>query len=60
MSDLRQISDRLAETCSPDEVWTWLCSRQALLDGGRAIDLIYEGRGDEVMAALDGLRADAA
>jgi transcriptional regulator with XRE-family HTH domain len=55
LSDLRYVIDRLSEFYSPEETRTWLYSRNALLKGKRAMDLINEGRSDEVLAAIERL-----
>jgi transcriptional regulator with XRE-family HTH domain len=57
LSDLRYVVDRLVELYTPDEVRTWLYSRNALLAGRRAFELIHEGRTEEVLSAIDGLAA---
>jgi transcriptional regulator with XRE-family HTH domain len=59
LSDLRYVVDRLAEFYKPDETRTWLYSRNALLDGARAMDPIHEGRTEEVLAAIERLAAAA-
>ena len=55
LSDLRYIVDRLAEFYSPDETRVWLYSRNELLGGALAIELIHENRTDEVLAAIERL-----
>jgi transcriptional regulator with XRE-family HTH domain len=55
ISDLRYVVDRLAEFYSPDETRIWLYSKHRLLDGDRAIDLIHQGRADEVLAVIESL-----
>lgn len=55
ISDLRYVVDRLAEFYSPDETRMWLYSKHRLLNGARAIDLIHEGRTDEVLAVIESL-----
>ena len=55
ISDLRYVVDRLAEFYSPDETRMWLYSKHRLLNGARAIDLIHEGRADEVLAVIESL-----
>jgi hypothetical protein len=57
LSDLRYVVDRLSEFYTPDETRTWLYSRNALLNGERAIDLIHEGRTEEVLAVIERLAA---
>jgi transcriptional regulator with XRE-family HTH domain len=55
ISDLRYVVDRLSEFYSPDETRIWLYSRHRLLNGGRAIDLIHEGRAEEVLDVIESL-----
>lgn len=55
ISDLRYVVDRLAELYDPRETRVWLYSKHPLLDGKRAIDLIHEGRADEVLAVIASL-----
>lgn len=57
LSDLRYVVDCLSEFYTADEIRTWLYSRNALLDGERAMDLIHEGRTDEVLLAIERLAA---
>ena len=55
ISDLRYVVDRLAEFYSPQETRLWLYSKHRLLDGKRAIDLIHDGKTDEVLAVIESL-----
>src|SRR3989449_895478 len=55
ISDLRYVVDRLAEFYSPDETRMWLYSKHRLLNGQRAIDLIHDGRTDEVLSIIESL-----
>ena len=55
ISDLRYVVDRLAELYSPDETRLWLYSKHRLLNGERAIDLIHDGRTDEVLTVIESL-----
>lgn len=55
LSDLRYVADRLAEFYNPDETRVWLYSRNDLLGGDKAIELIHESRTDEVLAAIERL-----
>jgi uncharacterized protein (DUF2384 family) len=55
LSDLRYVVDKLAEFHSPDEVRVWLNSRNELLDGRRAIDLIHDGQTEIVLEAIERL-----
>ena len=59
LSDLRYVVDRLAEFYTPDETRTWLYSRNSLLNGERAMDLIHEERTEDVLAAIERLAAVA-
>ena len=51
--------DRLSDFFTADETRLWLHSRHPLLNGERAIDLIYNGRTEEVLAAIERLDAGA-
>ena len=55
LSDLRYVVDRLSEFYAPDEIRVWLNSRNELLDGRRAIDLIHDGRTEVVLEAIERL-----
>jgi transcriptional regulator with XRE-family HTH domain len=55
LSDLRYVVDKLAEFHSADEVRIWLNSRNELLDGRRAIDLIHDGETEIVLEAIERL-----
>ena len=57
LSDLRYVVDRLSEFYTPDETRAWLYSRNALLSDERAMDLIHEGRTEEVLLAIERLTA---
>ncbi len=59
ISDLRYVVDRLADIYTPDETRIWLYSRNALLGGERAIDLINQNRTEEVLAAIERMDAGA-
>lgn len=59
IADLRYVVDRLSDIYTPDETRIWLNSRNALLDGERAIDLIHQNRTEEVLAAIERLDAGA-
>lgn len=59
LSDLRYVVDRLSEFYAPEETRAWLYSRNALLGGQRAMDLIHENRTEEVLAAIERLAAMA-
>lgn len=55
ISDLRYVVDRLAELYDPGETRVWLYSKHRLLGGERPIDLIHEGRADEVLTIIESL-----
>lgn len=55
ISNLRYVVDRLAEFYSPHDTRVWLYSPHRLLNGDRAIDLIHQGRADEVLAVIESL-----
>lgn len=55
ISDLRYVIDRLAEFYSPEETRMWLYVRHRLLDGKRPIDLIQQGRTEDVLAVIESL-----
>ncbi len=59
IADLRYVVDRLADIYTPDETRIWLHSRNALLGGERAIDLIHQNRTEVVLAAIERLDAGA-
>ncbi len=59
LSDLHYVVMRLSEYYDADEVRVWLYARHPQLDGARAIDLIHEGRSEEILSILDRLDADA-
>jgi hypothetical protein len=47
----------MADLYTPDEIRIWLYSKNALLAGGTAIELIRAGRTEEVRSAIEGLSA---
>lgn len=55
ISDLRYVVDRLADFYEPEEARLWLYSKHRLLGDARAIDLIHEGRTDEVLGVIESL-----
>lgn len=59
ISDLRYVVDRLAEIYTKDEIREWLYARNQLLEGERAIDLIHDGRTEEILAVIERLDAGA-
>ncbi len=59
IADLRYVVDRLSDIYTADEARIWLYSRNALLNGARAIDLIHEDRTEDVLAAIERLDSGA-
>jgi transcriptional regulator with XRE-family HTH domain len=59
LSDLHYIVARLEPYYTADEIRAWLYARHPQLEGARAIDLIHEGRSEEVLRVLDRLDAGA-
>ena len=59
LSDLHYVVLRLSEYYTAEEIRAWLYARHPQLAGARAIDLIHEGRSEEVLSILDRLDADA-
>ncbi len=59
ISDLRYVVDLLADLYSPEETRMWLYSKHRLLNGERAIDLIHQGRADEVLTVIESLNEGA-
>ena len=57
LSDLRYVVDCLNAFYSADETRAWLYSRNHLLGGQRAVDLIHQGRTEEVLDAIESLAA---
>jgi uncharacterized protein (DUF2384 family) len=55
--DLEYIVDLLSDLYEqPDEIRLWLFSRQKLLDGRTPLDLIRDGKTEEVIGVVDQLR----
>ena len=59
IADLRYVVDRLSDFYTPDEARLWLHARHPLLDNERAIDLIFQGRTEQVLAVIERLDAGA-
>lgn len=57
LSDLRYVVDCLSEFYTPEETRVWLYSRNALLNGERAMDLIHQGRTEDVLIVIERLAA---
>ena len=58
-ADLRYVVDRLSDFYTPEETRLWLHAKHALLAHERAIDLIHEGRTEEVLAVIERLEKSA-
>jgi transcriptional regulator with XRE-family HTH domain len=59
IADLRYIVDRLSDFYTPEETRLWLHAKHPLLDNERAIDLIHEGRTEEILAVIERFDAGA-
>lgn len=59
IADLRYVVDRLSDFYRPDETRLWLHAPHPLLNQERAIDLIIDGRTEEVLAVIERLEAGA-
>lgn len=59
ISDLRYVVERLADFYTPEETRLWLYAKHRLLGGARAIDLIHEGRADEILTVIESLDESA-
>lgn len=57
LSDLKYVVDQLAEMYTPEEIRTWLYSRNQLLSGKTAMDLIHEGKTEDVLTAIQRLQS---
>jgi hypothetical protein len=55
LSDLRYVVMRLSEFYTPNETRVWLYARNDLLEGRRAVDLIHDGKTEEVLVAIERL-----
>jgi hypothetical protein len=59
LSDLHYIVGRLEEYYEPSEIRMWLYAPHPQLQGQRAIDLIVNGKSEDVIGIIDRLDADA-
>jgi uncharacterized protein (DUF2384 family) len=59
IAELRYVVDRLADFYTPDETRLWLHALHPMLDNERAIDLINQGRTEEVLSVIEALDAGA-
>jgi transcriptional regulator with XRE-family HTH domain len=59
LSDLHYVAHRLREFYTKDETRLWLFARHPQLAGARAVDLINEGRTEEVLTVLERLDSGA-
>jgi transcriptional regulator with XRE-family HTH domain len=59
IAELRYVVDRLSEFYTADETRLWLHTNHPMLNGERAIDLINNGRTEEVLGIIESLDAGA-
>ena len=59
IAELRYVVDRLGEFYTPEETRLWLHARHPMLGGARAIDLINQGKTEDVLAVIESLDAGA-
>lgn len=59
IAELRYVVDRLSDFYTPDETRLWLHAIHPMLNNERAIDLINNGRTEEVLAVIEALDAGA-
>lgn len=59
IAELRYVVERLSDFYTPEETRLWLHARHPLLGGERAIDLINQGRTEEVLAVIERLDSGA-
>ncbi len=59
LSDLHYIVGRLRDYYTSEEIRMWLFARHPQLGGERALDLINDGRSEEVLGVLDRLDSGA-
>lgn len=59
IADLRYVVECLSDLYSPDEIRLWLHTKHPLLDRERAVDLIHQGRTEEVLAVIGRLEDGA-
>lgn len=59
IAELRYVVECLSDLYSAEETRLWLHSPHPLLDRERAVDLIHEGRTEEVLEVIERLEAGA-
>jgi transcriptional regulator with XRE-family HTH domain len=59
IAELRYVVDCLSEFYTPDETRIWLHSKHQLLNGERAVDLIHNGKTEDVLAVIEMLDVGA-
>jgi transcriptional regulator with XRE-family HTH domain len=59
LAGLRYVVERLSDYYDPDETRLWLHAAHPLLGGAAAIDLIHDGRMEEVLAIIETMDAGA-
>jgi transcriptional regulator with XRE-family HTH domain len=57
ISGLRFVVERLSDFYTPDETRLWLHAPHPMLDGKRAIDVINDGRLQDVLAVIEAMDA---
>lgn len=58
ISDLVYVVKRLEDYYTNEEIRFWLYARHSQLEGQRAIDIIHEGRVEDIFRILDRLDSD--
>jgi transcriptional regulator with XRE-family HTH domain len=59
LSDLHYVANRLRDSYGRDETRLWLYARHPQLNGERAMDVIANGRAEEVLTVLERLDSSA-
>ena len=59
IAELRYVVDRLSDVYTPDETRLWLHAIHPMLHNERAIDLINNGRTQEVLGVIESLDSGA-
>jgi len=59
IAELRYVVDRLSEFYTAEETRIWLYTPHQMLGGKRAIDLLYAGKMEDVLAVIESIDAGA-
>jgi transcriptional regulator with XRE-family HTH domain len=59
IAELRYVIERLSDFYTPDETRLWLHTSHVMLSGKRAIDLINDGRLQDVLAVIETMETGA-